>query len=248
VDVVDPLDLGAIYASYDEKDGRGQWAYVPEIMVRVSLYGHATGVYSSRKIEARTYEDVAFRYLSSDQHPDDDSFAEFRKRRLEALAGLFTQALLLCERAGLVKLGHVAIDGSKIKAKAGGPSDRSSSLGWNKGSFVQGYNAQAAVDATAQVIVAAEVTQQTTGNQLLLPLWDQVEKNLSRKSQAASAGAGYWSEDNAADPSVAGIGLHIATGRDKHKEVAARPSGPPPRSSRSPAHSRWRTQRSPRSI
>src|SRR6266568_2826506 len=63
------------------------------------------------QIETRTYEDVAFRYLAADQHPDHDTFAEFRKRHLEALARLFTQALLLCEKAGPVKLGHVAIDG-----------------------------------------------------------------------------------------------------------------------------------------
>jgi murein DD-endopeptidase MepM/ murein hydrolase activator NlpD len=88
------------------------------MMLRLLLYGYSVGVYSSRKIENRTYEDVAFRYLSADQHPDHDTIAEFRKRHLQALAGLFTQALLLCEKAGLVKLGHVAIDGTKIKANA----------------------------------------------------------------------------------------------------------------------------------
>ena len=66
VDVVSALDLDAIYASYGEKDGRGQSAYAPEMMVRLLLYGYATGVYSSRKIETRTYEDVAFRYLAGD--------------------------------------------------------------------------------------------------------------------------------------------------------------------------------------
>jgi len=118
VDVVEILDLGTIYASYEAKDGRGQAAYLPEMMVRLLLYGYCVGVYSSRKIELRTYEDVAFRFLSADQHPDHDTIANFRKRHLEALAGLFKQALLLCEKAGLVKLGHVAIDGSKIKANA----------------------------------------------------------------------------------------------------------------------------------
>ena len=92
VDVVETLDLGAIYASYDAKDGRGQAAYAPEMMLRLLLYGYCMGVYSSRKIEARTHEDVAFRFLSADQHPDHDTIADFRKRHLEALAGLFTQA------------------------------------------------------------------------------------------------------------------------------------------------------------
>jgi transposase len=111
-------DLSAISASYEAKDGRGQSAYVPAMIVRVLLYGNATEVYSARKMEAKTYNDVAFRYLSADAHPDHDTLAEFRKRHLDALAGLFTQALLFCEKAGLVKLGHVSIDGTKIKASA----------------------------------------------------------------------------------------------------------------------------------
>src|SRR5665213_1946808 len=118
LDVVSALALSAIYTSYQEKDGRGQAAYAPEMMVRLLLYGYANGVYSSRKIEKRTYEDVAFRFLSGDQHPDHSTLGEFRKRHLDALAGLFKQALLLCAEAGLVKLGHVAIDGTKIKANA----------------------------------------------------------------------------------------------------------------------------------
>src|ERR1019366_7098542 len=93
VDVVDALNLGAIYASYDEKDGRGRAAYAPAMMVRVLLYGYCKGTYSSRKIQAETYEDVGFRYLAADQHPDHSTLAEFRKRHLAALAGLFSQAL-----------------------------------------------------------------------------------------------------------------------------------------------------------
>ena len=118
VDVVETVDLSAIYASYEAGDGRGQSAYAPAMMVRVLLYGYATGTYSSRKIQARTYEDVAFRFLSADEHPDHSTLAEFRKRHLQALAGLFTQALQLCQKAGLVKLGHVAIDGTKLQANA----------------------------------------------------------------------------------------------------------------------------------
>src|ERR1035437_3133126 len=118
VDVVDALDLSAIHASYEEGDGRGQSAYAPEMMVRVLLYGYTTGIYSSRRIQAKTYEDVAFRYLSADKHPDHSTLAEFRKRHLGALAALFTQALQLCRKAGLVKLGHVAIDGTKLQGNA----------------------------------------------------------------------------------------------------------------------------------
>ena len=123
VDVVEMLDLSAIYASYEAKDGRGQAAYLPEMMVRLLLYGYCVGVYSSRKIELRTYEDVAFRFLSADEHPDHDTIANFRKRHLEALAGLFTQALLLCEKAGLVlsliHIYHETARGYEKKARRG---------------------------------------------------------------------------------------------------------------------------------
>lgn len=106
-EVVDELDLSAIYQSY-EKDGRGKAAYHPGMMVRLLLYGYCIGVVSSRAIERATYEEVAFRYLSGDQHPDHDTISEFRQRHLQSLAGLFKQALQLCQRAGLVKLGHPA--------------------------------------------------------------------------------------------------------------------------------------------
>ena len=80
------------------------------------VMSYCTGVVSSRKMERATREDVPFRYLSADTHPDHDTISAFRKRHLEALAGLFVQALRLCQKAGLVKLGHVAIAGTKIKA------------------------------------------------------------------------------------------------------------------------------------
>ena len=116
-EVVDELDLAAIYVSYGG-DGRGLAGYHPAMMVRLLLYGYCKGLVSSRKMERATHEDIAFRYLSADRHPDHDTISSFRKRHLEALAGLFVQALRLCQKAGLVKLGHVAIDGTKIKANA----------------------------------------------------------------------------------------------------------------------------------
>jgi hypothetical protein len=108
------------------------------------------------------------------------------------------------------------------------PESRIMPDGANKGSFLQGYNAQAAVDSKAQVIVAAEVTQETTDSRQLLPMLGQVKQNMGRKPDAASADAGYWSEANATDESVAGIDLHIATGRDKHEQAIGTVSEPPP--------------------
>jgi transposase len=116
--VVEALDLSAIYAKYAEGDGRGQAAYDPRMMVRVLIYGYCRGVASSRRIERATYEDVAFRYLAADQHPDHDTIAAFRQEHLANLSQLFVQVLRLCQKAGLVKLGHVALDGPKVKASA----------------------------------------------------------------------------------------------------------------------------------
>jgi len=354
VDVVSALDLSAIYTSYQEKDGRGQSAYAPEMMVRLLLYGYANGVYSSRKIETRTFEDVAFRYLSGDQHPDHATIAEFRKRHLDALSGLFTQALRLCSEAGLVRLGHVSIDGTKIKANASkhkamsykrmnetearlkqeidaqlataektdaeedaqygkdrhgnelpvelqrresrlkkigeakaalereagekaaqqraereqklsereeeerrtgkkkrgrkpevtdpdkvrpddkaqrnftDPESRIMPDGGNKGSFVQGYNAQIAVDSQSQVIVAAEVTQETNDKQQLLPMIAQIAANLEQKPEKVSADTGYFSEANVTDESVKDVDLYVATGRDKHSGAVETIGDPPP--------------------
>jgi transposase len=354
LDVVSELDLSAIYTSYQEKDGRGQAAYAPEMMVRLLLYGYARGVYSSRKIQTRTFEDVAFRYLSGDQHPDHATIAEFRKRHLEALSGLFTQALLLCSEAGLVKLGHVSIDGTKIKANASkhkamsykhmnetearlkqeidgllaaaektdaeedaqygkdrhgdelpeelsrrqsrlkkireaklaleqaakeqaerkredaeqklaeraeeeqrtgkkkrgrkpepcdpeqakpdetaqrnftDPESRIMPDSANKGSFVQGYNAQIAVDSASQVIVAAEVTQETNDKKQLLPMIALIAANLERKPEKVSADTGYFSEANVTDEQVKDVDLYVATGRDMHGVAVEMSSGPPP--------------------
>jgi transposase len=354
VDVVSTLDLSSIYKSYEEKDGRGQAAYAPEMMVRLLLYGYATGIYSSRKMQSRTYEDVAFRYLSGDQHPDHATIAEFRKRHLEALSGLFTQALLLCSEAGLVKLGHVAIDGTKIKANASkhkamsykgmneaearlkqeidallagvekidaeedarlgkdrqgdelpeelqrresrlkklqeakaalekaareqaeqkrseteqklaerqedeqrsgkkkrgrkpelpdpeqarpddtaqrnfvDPESRIMPDGGNKGSFLQGYNAQIAVDSQSQVIVAAEVTQETNDKKQLLPMIAQIVANLEQKPEKVSADTGYFSEANVTDESVQDVDLYVATDRDKHGSPETASSEPLP--------------------
>jgi transposase len=354
LDVVSALDLSAIYKSYQDKDGRGQAAYAPEMMVRLLLYGYARGVYSSRKIQTRTFEDVAFRYLSGDQHPDHATIAEFRKRHLEALSGLFTQALLLCSEAGLLKLGHVAIDGTKIRANASkhkamsykhmnetearlkqeidrllaaaektdaeedaeygkdrhgdelpvelqrresrlqkigeakaaleqeakekaaqeraateqklaergeeerrtgkkkrgrkpeppdpdkaqpddtaqrnftDPESRIMPDGANKGSFVQGYNAQIAVDSASQVIVAAEVTQETNDKKQLLPMIALIAANLEQKPEKVSADTGYFSEANVTDESVKDVDLYVATGQDKHGVAVESSSDPPP--------------------
>jgi len=116
-DVVGQLDLSAIMERYAGEE-RGYPPYHPAMMVKVLLYAYCIGVASSRKVEKRLCEDIAFRVLAANNTPDFRTISDFRKDHLKALAGLFLQVLKLCRKAGLVKLGHVALDGTKIKANA----------------------------------------------------------------------------------------------------------------------------------
>ncbi len=133
IDVVSSLDLRKVYAFYDfaevkdaegkvigqrAKTNRGMPGYDPRMMTGLLLYGYVTGTPSSRQIERKCVEDVAFRVISADQKPDHDTIATFRRVHLKALAELFLQVLKMCQRAGLVKLGPVPLDGTKVKANA----------------------------------------------------------------------------------------------------------------------------------
>jgi len=335
-DLVEALDLSGIMNLYEEGDGRGRPPYHPALMVKLLLYGYCTGKLSSRKIEQATYDDVAFRVLSCNQQPDHDSIANFRQRHLPELAKLFVQVLELCQRAGLVKLGHVAIDGTKIKANASkwrtrsyaslseaeqelsaaverllaeaqrldeeedelyGPGkrgdelpeelrDRESRLArirelkadmereareaaekkatatkqkneeaakqgkkvdgrWAKvidpsqvvpapktkrnftdpdsrimkdqatKTFQQAYNVQIGVDAAAQIIVAAKVVQAGVDQEQLVPVLREVEKNLGRLPERASADAGYYSKAAITHAAVSAVDLHVPPNQRK---------------------------------
>lgn len=340
-DVGDELDLSGIYAEYERHDARGLSAYHPLLLTRLLLYGYSLGITSSRAIEKATYDNIAFRYLAADQHPDHDTIAAFRQQHLETLAGLFVQALRLCQKAGLVKLGNVALDGTKMKANAStrrsvdykqlkereqywlgvvegllkqaqqtdaeedrrlGPGQSADPLpeglasaksrlerirrakaelekeakeqleaaaqnyvphkrgrprkeeqetpsprspqqrrGDRKRfrraeqnasepsrqynfvdpdsrvlrdsstkSFVQGYNAQAGVDSHAQVIVAAEVTQQPTDRRQLVPMVNSVRATTKNTPGVVTADAGYWDTESLQDPSLEGIQVLVS--------------------------------------
>ena len=116
-DVVDQLDMSKVTAGY-ERERRGGPPYHPRMMVKVLLYGYCVGVASSRRIAQRLHEDIAFRVLAANNTPDFRTISDFRKDNVDALSGLFVQVLALCQQAGLVKLGHVALDGTKVEANA----------------------------------------------------------------------------------------------------------------------------------
>ena len=124
LDVVAELDLSSFYGAY-RADGRGGWVYDPAMMLAVLVYAYCTGERSSRRIERRLVEDVAYRVLAVNQRPDHATLARFRRRHQDAIAGLFAQVLGLCVKAGLVDAGMVAIDGTKIAADASFFANRS---------------------------------------------------------------------------------------------------------------------------
>jgi transposase len=117
MDIVGEMDLSAIHNAYC-RCRAGQPPYDPRMMASLLLYAYCVGVPSSRKIEAATYNQIPFRVLTADQHPDHDTIADFRKTHLKALAGLFVDVLRLCQKAGLARLGHISLDGTKVKANA----------------------------------------------------------------------------------------------------------------------------------
>jgi transposase len=115
VETVEQLDLSKIESQYS---GKGKDAYAPQVMLSLLFYGYATGVFSSRKIERATYDSVAFRYISANTHPDHDTIANFRKRFLNELTNLFVQILSIAQEMGILKVGKVSLDGTKVKASA----------------------------------------------------------------------------------------------------------------------------------
>jgi len=115
VEVIERLDLDELTRQYA---GRGSAAHHPAVLLGLLVYGYASGVHSSRKIERATYDSVAFRYVAANTHPDHDTLATFRRRFLKEVEALFVQVLVLAREMKLLKLGHIALDGTKIQASA----------------------------------------------------------------------------------------------------------------------------------
>ena len=115
VDIVEQLDLSELTSDYSRG---GKRAYHPAMLLSLLFYGYATGIFSSRKLERATYESVAFRFVAANLHPDHDTIAAFRKRFIGHLGGLFIQILMMARTLGVLQLGNVSLDGTKIKANA----------------------------------------------------------------------------------------------------------------------------------
>ena len=313
-DVVSALDLAKIEDRYG-RDERGQPPYHPAMMVALLFYAYCTGIPSSRKIERKTYEDIAFRVLAAGHHPDHDTISSFRHTHLAALKDLFLQILLLCREAGLVKAGHVSLDGTKVKANASkhkamsysrmmqrekeleqeiekllakaNETDAFEDRVYGKGrkgdelpeelafrekrlkkikeamaaleqrikeekgkdapsskdqinftdsesrimkdsatrEFIQGYNAQCAVDTQSQIIIAADVTVEANDKKQIEPMVAQITKNTGLPPRELSADAGYFSEDNIAFLTGNGIEPFIPPDRMRHATRSSSPAG-----------------------
>ena len=130
VDVIDQLDLSSMVKAYR---GSGSASYHPSVLLGLMIYGYATGVHSSRKIERATYDSVAFRFIAANDHPDHDTIATFRRRFLKQIEGLFVQVLLLARESGMLKMGTVAVDGTKLHANA----SRHSALSYEHASKIE---------------------------------------------------------------------------------------------------------------
>ena len=328
-DVIDNLDLSAMDAVYGNEK-RGQPPYDPLMMTKVLVYAYCVGVFSSRRIERRLVEDIAFRVLAAGNQPNFRTISDFRKIHLKTLEGLFEQVLQIALEAGAMKVGRVALDGTKIKANAskhkamsydrmrekqkqlkaevkqlleqaeaadaeedarygrdrrgdelpaelerretrlkkireakraleerarqkaaaeGGDAkqakpkekdqynftDPESRIMKGADGFVQGYNAQAAVEPDLQLIVGQTVTQATNDKEQLQPMVEVIERQSGQRPTEVLADSGYCSEKNleameSAENPEQRIAGYIATERQKHDEYrGACPKGPLPK-------------------
>jgi len=176
VEILDQLDISALESSYT---GSGSDAYHPRMMTALLFYSYATGTFSSRKIEAATYESVPVRYVAANQHPDHDTICTFRKRFLEPLGELFTQILLVAAEMGLTELGDVAIDGSKFTANA----SKHRAMSWKKACQLEDQLSQ----EVAELLEKAEAADAEEDHEGSLP--EELQRRQERLAQIRQAKA-----------------------------------------------------------
>ncbi len=167
VDVIASLDLRAMLGRYR---GSGEASYHPTVLLGILVYGYATGVFSSRKLERASYDSVAFRFVAANQHPDHDTIAAFRRRFLDEIQALFVQVLQLAREMGVLKLGTIALDGTKIHANA----SRHSALS---------YEHAGKIEAQLQAEVAELMAKAEAADQADLPDGMSIPEELARREQ-----------------------------------------------------------------
>src|SRR6201982_1204585 len=178
VEVIDRLDLSAMVTSYR---GAGSAGYHPALLLGLLVYGYATGVFSSRKLEQATYDSVAFRFIAANEHPDHDTIPAFRRRFLKEIEALFVRVLELAREMGLLKLGTVALDGTKIHANA----SRHSALSYEHATKIE---AQLKAEV-AELMARAEAADQTEVAADGMSIPEELERREARLAKLGEAKA-----------------------------------------------------------
>src|SRR5260370_660007 len=210
VEVIDRLDLSAMSRSYR---GTGSASYHPTLLLGLLVYGYATGVFSSRKLERATYDSVAFRFIAANDHPDHDTIATFRRRFLKEIERLFVQVLELAREMGMLTMGTVALDGTKIHANA----SRHSALSYEHAGKIEAQ-LKAEVAADSLLVLAAQVVQAPNDKQQIEPMLKRIEALRADlgKPETLLADNGYFSDANVELCAAAQIDPMIALGRQSH--------------------------------
>lgn len=190
VEVIERLDLSALTRQYA---GRGSAAHHPAVLLGLLIYGYVTGLPSSRKIERATYDSVAFRYIAANTHPDHDTLAAFRRRCGAQFEQLFVQVLMLAREVGMLKLGKIAVDGSKVKANA----SRHSALSWGHIKKIEAQLQQevrqlmalAESEDRKNVPDGMDVPQEIARRQERLSALDEAKRKLEERAQERDAQA-----------------------------------------------------------
>jgi len=217
VDIVDQLDLSALTRQYR---GTGSAAYHPVVMLGLLIYGYATGVYSSRRIETATHESIAFRYIAANEQPDHDSLCTFRKRFLKEIEALFVQVLCIARQMKLLKLGTIALDGTKVHANA----SRHSALS---------YGHAQKIEAQLKAEVEEMLARAEAADQEPLPEGLSIPEELARREErlAAIRQAKAQIEARAAERDAqekADFDAKIKAREEKTTRTGKKPGGKPP--------------------
>jgi transposase len=217
VDVVEQLDVSAMSKAYR---GSGSASYHPCLLIGLLVYGYATGVFSSRKLERATYDSVAFRFVAANQHPDHDTIAAFRRRFLKEIEALFVKILLLAREMGLLKLGTVALDGTKIHANA----SKHSALSYEHAGKIE---AQLKAEV-AELLAKAEAADQADApDGMVIP--EELARREERLKKIAEAKAKI--EARAKERTERELAEHqakLAAREAKEKATGKKPGGKPP--------------------
>ena len=218
VEVIDGMDLRAMSGSYR---GSGSASYHPRMLLGILVYGYATGIFSSRKLERATYDSVAFRFIAANDHPDHDTIATFRRRFLKQIEGLFVQVLLLAREMGMLKLGTLGLDGTKIHANA----SRHSALSYEHAGKIEAQLKAEVAELTAKAEAAdkADIPDGMSIPDELARREDRLQKIAETSAKIEARGKERFAREQAEHEAK------LAARKAKTASTGKKPCGKPPR-------------------